>query len=495
MKKAMIISILLLSIMFFSSCASSDVKIDVTDNASVGVTTGDAVNFDDSIEVMSKIDFVDCEGHEFIFSTRRENNPEWDIWALRDIDAKVESGEPINDAVFIRNRYIEEKFNCTITDVQSYNQQDDINKTIMSGENNYDVIINRIGNALTFASNGYFYDLNTLESIHLDNPWWDKGANDAFNIIGKLFTTSGDLIIINNDAIGAFVFNKGMADDYGISSLYDEVKNGSWTYDKFDTIIKGISHDVNGDSKMDSNDCYGGMIYTDAIYCMIHGGGTDFVIKDADGIPQMNVLDEKTISVVDRVFTILGNSDYVYSLRDSYKDGVKDAFKLGTQIFQDSRAFIYWIRLRDVEALRTMETDFGILPIPKFDEMQENYRSTVNYATACTIGIPISNPDAETTAALLEAMSAKSHYTLQKAYYDVTLQGKFMRDEESSKMLDILFMNRVYDLGIIANFGGMQSQIDGLFDRDENTYVSMFEKYMSKAEKEIYMFVKNFEKL
>ena len=41
---------------------------------------------------------------------------------------------------------------------------------------------------------------------------------------------------------------------------------------------------------------------------------------------------------------------------------------------------------------------------------------------------------------MLEAMAAKSKYTLQKAYYDICLEGKFMRDEESSAMLDIIQM-------------------------------------------------------
>ncbi len=495
MKKRTIVTFLLMSAMFFVSCSAPEDISAETQTPAETVIIEETDNLENTDYVMSNIKIIDCEGHEFNFSTRRESNPEWDIWALRDIDAEIENGEPINDAVFNRNRYLEEKFNCVINDIQSFNQQGDIKKVIMAGVNDYDVTIIRSAFALTNAASGYFYNLNDAENIYLDNPWWDSGANEAFDISGKLYTTSGDLLIINNDAIGAFVFNKGMAEDYNIASLYDDVKNGTWTFDKYDSIIKSISNDINGDGKMDSKDCYGGMIYTDAIYCMIHGGGADFVIKDGDGIIQINVLNDKTIDVIDRVFAILGNAEYVYSLRDSYKEGIKDAFKLGTQIFQESRAFMYWIRLRDVEALRTMETDFGILPIPKYEESQEIYRSTVNNHTSCILGIPISNPNMEMTAALLEAMSARSRFTLQKAYYDVTLQGKFMRDEESSEMLDIIFLNRVYDLGTIANFGGIMSQIDGLFDQDKNTYVSMFEKIIVRAQKDIDKIVESITEL
>jgi hypothetical protein len=216
MKRSIIISILLFA-MFLVSCINKDEIGVETEISTEPVTSNETNNLDNSEYVMSILEIIDCEGHEFNFSTRRENNPEWDIWALRDIDAEIQNGEPINDAVFNRNRYLEEKFNCVINDIQSFKQQDDIKKVIMSGVNDFDVTIIRSAYALTDAADGYFYNFNNVENIHLDNPWWDSGANEAFDIMGKLYTTSGDLLIINNDAIGAFVFNKGMAEDYNIA--------------------------------------------------------------------------------------------------------------------------------------------------------------------------------------------------------------------------------------------------------------------------------------
>ena len=46
-------------------------------------------------------------------------------------------------------------------------------------------------------------------------------------------------------------------------------------------------------------------------------------------------------------------------------------------------------------------------------------------------------------------MTAESKYTLIPAYYDIALKTKFARNDESGKMLDLIFANRMYDIGHI----------------------------------------------
>ena len=44
-------------------------------------------------------------------------------------------------------------------------------------------------------------------------------------------------------------------------------------------------------------------------------------------------------------------------------------------------------------------------------------------------------------------------------YYDRTLTHKRLKDEESVEMLDIIFANRIYDMGSVINFnGGVESE-------------------------------------
>lgn len=116
-------------------------------------------------------------------------------------------------------------------------------------------------------------------------------------------------------------------------------------------------------------------------------------------------------------------------------------------------------RLHDIEKFRDMEADFGILPIPKHDGEQEDCGCTVNQYHGYTRGVPVAVGDKERAATILEALAAKSRYTLQPAYYDIALQRKPTRDDESAETFDIIFDSTVYDIGATYNFGGFSGQI------------------------------------
>ena len=122
--------------------------------------------------------------------------------------------------------------------------------------------------------------------------------------------------------------------------------------------------------------------------------------------------------------------------------------------FAEGRALFNFAGLNRVTLFREMETDFGILPIPKWDEAQEEYHNVVSLYCAALIAVPKTAGNLERTGVVLEALNAESMYTLTPAYYDITLKTKSARDEESSAMLDIIFDSRVYDLGNMFAWGG-----------------------------------------
>ena len=132
-----------------------------------------------------------------------------------------------------------------------------------------------------------------------------------------------------------------------------------------------------------------------------------------------------------------------------------------------------------------MDADFGILPIPKGSEEQPNYRSTVNYYVSCSIAVPLCTPDPEAAGMFLEALSCVSRYKLQPAYYEVTLTGKYPRDVESTDMLDIIFANRDYDIGMFGNVGGMTDKLKTMLIDDNRNFASAFKAYDKIATKEI----------
>jgi hypothetical protein len=132
-----------------------------------------------------------------------------------------------------------------------------------------------------------------------------------------------------------------------------------------------------------------------------------------------------------------------------------------TQMFEESRGLFWITNLQIVIRLRDLETPMGIVPVPKFSEDQEDY-SNVVWTVGSYVAVPKTVTDQQRVGVILEAMAAKSMQLLRPAYYDIALNGKYLRDEESIGMLDIIIKERVYDLGLAYGFGGITDIIQGL---------------------------------
>ena len=133
--------------------------------------------------------------------------------------------------------------------------------------------------------------------------------------------------------------------------------------------------------------------------------------------------------------------------------------------------------------LRSMETDFGIVPNPKYTESQERYYDLISLGSGNGMAIPVTTQDTERTGIIVEALSAESKYTLTPAYYDITLKTKLSRDEESAAMLDIIFTSRVFELGLEFGWGGLFDLPGSLTGKGSDAIASSVAKKIPSAEK------------
>ena len=141
-----------------------------------------------------------------------------------------------------------------------------------------------------------------------------------------------------------------------------------------------------------------------------------------------------------------------------------------------------------------MEIDFGILPLPKFDENQSEYYNPVSADSTTSVCIPVSGTKPECTGLAVEAMAAESVSTLTEAYYTINFQNKSLRDEESIEMTKIILNSRSYDLGSMFNFGGIMDIFAPMAKKNVNTFVSDYEKRADKAQAAIDKLIANFNK-
>ncbi|MBO5274230.1 MAG: hypothetical protein J6I45_06420 [Clostridia bacterium] len=498
-KLALLLAALMLA-SSFASCAS-DSGSDVKDSGNQAAATTAAETAGETkpvIQINPNLPAEDYEGYNFVFLSRWLNHLDWTpVWDPHDLDAEAENGEPVNDAVYKRNQMVEEKYNVVISENRlehiSQEWQKAFKQEIASGDNSFDVALPSIGEGSSnYAVAGNFVDLFTIDNLDLTQPWWDQNAVEDMTIRHKLFMVEGDLLTNYKDATAAMVFNKQLYADNGFEDIYALVENGNWTFDKLYEMMKGFGRDVDGDSDMDENDQYGLVCQVDSMPSLLNAAGETYALKDEDDMPYITINTESAVMKMEKIFDIMYSPD----ARNSHKiESTGNIYAIAEQAFKENRTLFMWIRMAVAGTLRDMEVDFGIIPVPKYDEKQENHYSTVNVNTGYGLCVPVTSKDLPRTGMILEALCSASYNNLTTAYYETNLQGKIVRDDESLAMLEIIFSNTLYDIGQVYNFGTMDSMFMNLSRTDNRNFTSTYAKNEKMILKAIEKLEKNLDKL
>ena len=130
-----------------------------------------------------------------------------------------------------------------------------------------------------------------------------------------------------------------------------------------------------------------------------------------------------------------------------------------------NKSAFYITHIGTIDLIRDMKADFGIIPVPKLNDYQENYGNTIQYGNATCYIVPYRMDDYlnEKSCYILEAMCYYSSTEfdetgcLSYAYYTLCLQAKGTRDDDAWDMLDIIFASRSFDLGPIYNWGNIMN--------------------------------------
>ncbi|MDD4495943.1 MAG: hypothetical protein PHV32_16660, partial [Eubacteriales bacterium] len=430
---ALILAILIASGFIITSCAAP-----AEDNASTAVTeTAEAITEEESTELQPNLpDNLDFEGQDFMFLVSSANDTNGVDWVTYDIWVESENGDAINDAVFMRNLYLKDKYNVNIvqTDSGSSPTLAMTQKSVKAGSDDYDAVITNIAAGGTLAQSGMIYNLYDVGYIDLTMPWWDQRAVEDLSIGGKVYYATGDVTSINNDATWVLMFSKKLAADNNIPNLYDAVRSGNWTFDMMLENMRTVARDVNGDGKMGyDEDIYGFATHASSGPGLMYASGEKITKKDADGYPTLAVNVERMAGVIELAGQILSDRNITFTLTHHSK--TTDELR---NLFEGGRALFFGEVMQCIIRMRASENDFGLISWPKYDENQDEYYNHVHSTAGKIVCIPLTQPDLEFAGAVIEAFAAKSRYTLTVAYYDVALTYKYMRDEESVEMLDIV---------------------------------------------------------
>jgi hypothetical protein len=388
-----------------------------------------------------------------------------------------------------------EKFGLNIIAIDNADMPNMIKKQVLAGTDDYHISTARIQSLTGVIQSGYLCNLYNIPNIDLTKPWYDQACITDATLYNTLFYVTSSMLILDDDSTGAIVFNKKLITDFGLDNPYDLVLNGTWTLDKLSEMAEVTASDLDGDGEATLADRFGLFWQRDSIISFLHAGNCRIVTLDGEGNPEFTLMNDRTIALMETLDALVSRKDIVVNFHN-YESKFADIYAEESKLFSQNQALFMWVRMRVVANLRNMESDFGIIPVTKFDETQEHYYSTVNKYTAATVCIPNSPAlDLEMAGLVVEAMSGEGYYGLHEAYYDINLGQKIARDPESTEMLDIIMSSRVYDTGEIYDIGTVATDMYYLTQKDSLEFASFIAKKEKAAEKQLSTFIKNMSEL
>ena len=417
----------------------------------------------------------DYDGYTFTFYIRKCGS---NFWTVKDIWVEELNGDALNDAIFNRNDYINNTYNITVA--QEFMGDNGacstyVTKMVTAGENMDAVICN--GNDTTsIAGKGQVMDLKDVPYLNLEAKWWDQNSIKDLSLCGKTFFAAGELTEADNNAVNVIAFVKDNITDYHLDDPYELVREGTFTIDKFVEMSNAVLTDKNGDGKYNENDVIGYLYFSDSGQTMFNALGNMCAVLDDNGDPQITFLTDHSAASWTKLISFI-QQDCTLSMStelDVYK-GMGD-YDVKVKMIEGKNTLFSWVHMRDIENLREVESDFGVLPNPKFDEAQATYCNENDPYGTGFFSVPITCAEPERTGIIIEAFSARSMQTVLPAYYDITLEGKYMRDNDSLEMLEIIFDSVIYDIGRYYNWGSMYGTISSMWNGKQDTFASSFEK-------------------
>lgn len=396
-------------------------------------------------------------------------------------------GDIVDDAVYQRNLSVMERLNYEmsyiIRDAAWGSSAQEMNKyikqSVMADDRDFDLICGYGSLMAYLALEDCFYNILDVPYLDFKQPWWPTDYVDQMSINGKMHMLTGDALLSSVSGMAAVFFNKKVAQEFACENFYQCVMDGKWTLDKMIEITSNIYKDLNNNNTADLSDLYG--MCNTALDPFIAACEEPFCLFNKDGTPYLNIVNDKITIIFNKLYDLTWKNPATYPLVD-HGQGWGEYPK-----FENDQLLFTVTALQSVDQYRNMNTDFGILPIPKYDEIQESYY-TVCADNATLFALPTTCVKTELIGAALEALSAESCRTVIPTYYEVALKVKYSRDDESCQMLDILHDGRQYNMGymyclplgiegtILRQILAENSNLTSFYKRNQKKY----EKYLEK---------------
>lgn len=400
----------------------------------------------------------------------------YDFWA------EAETGDALDDSIFYRNRAVEERFNVDIADpqIEPYNNISTVVRgSVNAGDDAFDLILGQMETTGADALGGIFLNWYEIPYLDFTKPWYPKSIIDnAATVNGRMFSLMSDMLLSYAQQTWCIVFDKADAAAYNIPDVYGLVRGGTWTLDKLTEITKDIWTDLDGDNISGAGDYHGFVSGMNGCLLLSYFYAADQHLVEITGDYEIDhvINSEKAAALVGKLRRLHFENPGSLSTADSSNAGIYAEFTGRRALFCPIELQYTYTQLRDYE------NDYGIVPLPKFDEAQKEYYATCD-AGANVISIPVTAVSHDLIGVCVEALSSYGWKEVLPVYYDICLDVKSARDEESVEMLDTILGNRYVDFASLYN--GWNGWVFSLpqFVSGDGEFASTYEKLVKAKTK------------
>lgn len=433
---------LLLSLLFvllaFAGCKSEKDEGDSTQDVSTSGADDGFVKDD----LPEKMDF---EGKEI-------------VWAIVNTDTDTSyngyyaeaSPNMLENEIFSSSKRVEDRLNVKLKFVEYVYPWDSrgvelakINNNIMAGVSEYDLISAPTYLPL-YGSPELFLDLNKVENLSLDKPWWDQTVRGIFE--NGLRFIRGDGSLRSVQKLACVFFNGGLLEDMQIDEdLYKTVYDGDWTLEKLKVLIENTYISADGTDARTADDTYG-VTFGDcnAFTTFATSCNVEFYTKQNDGTYAYNAGSKRNVNIVDTLRQFVTKNVNVLSSYDrettEYKIDMTATGGSGvSRIFAEKRSLFMFGKFENGAVLFAQESadtkNLGVLPYPKYDENQSNYRTP---AAGDCFYIPVTVENSAVCGAVLEAWSSDFYRTVIPTYFETIIKVRYSSGGDMAEMFDYI---------------------------------------------------------
>lgn len=384
-------------------------------------------------------------------------------------------GGSVDNAVYRSVSAVEERFGTTVTAYQASGNQA-IKTGITTQDGSFDFAFMLDVTAAGFSLESLFTNLYDLESLDFSKPWWPDPSVAALTYQNKMYLGSSTMSYLGLGQTFLTYFNKTIFTDNGLELPYEAAFAGDWYLEDLIELSEDYgSYDENNDVK-DIEDTFG-FLAPDGFYGWFESFGIELIQKQDDDLV-LNASAPEAYDLIENVYYLVIEAD----------GGYTDSEQNVNEMFSNNQAMFVYGKLRNAyDTFRYHTVDYGILPVPKLNEDQENYNSAYTDRFFVIPFTPVNGKDAQDVGFILEALSAEGYRTIYPAYYEEAMQNRYSTDAESKQMLSMLHQYRVISFSYV--YGGKECYSRALntliAERQSKDYASFLAEGASAAEQKL----------